>query len=86
MTHLPTRLIGALNSREFQERLARRGRRVGVTLSSDLSAQLEAYYRLLSAWNRKINLTGLDLAEPTPEAVDESHDLSLAASPDAVDR
>jgi 16S rRNA (guanine527-N7)-methyltransferase len=28
------------------------------------------YYRLLAAWNERINLTGLDLSEPTPEALD----------------
>lgn len=59
-----------MNSREFQDRLTRRGRRAGVALASDLAAQLEAYYRLLSAWNRKINLTGLNLSDLPPEAID----------------
>ena len=59
-----------LNSGEFQERLTRRGRRAGVTLTPDLAAQLEAFYRLLSAWNRKINLTGLNLSELPPDAID----------------
>jgi 16S rRNA (guanine527-N7)-methyltransferase len=31
---------------------------------------LEIYYRLLSTWNRKINLTGLDLSELGPESLD----------------
>lgn len=59
-----------MTSREFQERVRRRARRAGVTTSSELIAQLEAYYRLLAAWNTKINLTGVDLGDLPPEAVD----------------
>jgi len=59
-----------VTSREFQERLRRRATRAGITLSGDVAARLEAYLRLLEAWNRKINLTGFDLAEPTPETLD----------------
>lgn len=59
-----------MNSREFQDRLTRRARRAGVALSPSLAAQLETYYRLLATWNQKINLSGLNLAEPTPEALD----------------
>lgn len=59
-----------MTSREFQERLAKRTRRVGISLATDVSSQLEAYYRLLSKWNERINLTGLDLTEPTPDALD----------------
>ncbi len=32
--------------------------------------KLETYYRLLATWNAKINLSGLDLAELSPEALD----------------
>src|SRR5688572_2508283 len=59
-----------MNSRDFQERLLRRARRAGVTLNAETGARLEVYYRLVSTWNQKINLTGLSLAEPTPEALD----------------
>jgi 16S rRNA (guanine527-N7)-methyltransferase len=59
-----------LNSSEFQRRLARRARRAGLTLPVELAAQLEAYYRLLAAWNAKINLTGLKLSEASPDAID----------------
>lgn len=59
-----------MTSREFQDRLSRRARRAGVTLGAPLAARLEAYYRLLSAWNAKINLTGLKLSEFAPEALD----------------
>lgn len=57
-----------MSSREFQSRLSRRARRVGVTIRPALGAQLEIYYRLLAAWNQKMNLTGLDLS--APDAVD----------------
>ena len=59
-----------MNSRDFQDRLARRAKRAGVTVPLQLAAQIEAYYRLLATWNQKINLTGMDLAEPTPETID----------------
>jgi 16S rRNA (guanine527-N7)-methyltransferase len=59
-----------INSREFQERLIRRIKRAGVTVPADVPVRLEIYYRLLATWNQKINLTGLSLAEPTPEALD----------------
>jgi 16S rRNA (guanine527-N7)-methyltransferase len=59
-----------MNAREFQERLMRRARRASVTLSAELGSKLEVYYRLLATWNQKMNLTGLNLAEPTPEALD----------------
>jgi 16S rRNA (guanine527-N7)-methyltransferase len=59
-----------LTRREFQDRLARRARRAGVTLTPELADQLEAYYRLLATWNTKINLTGLRLSEISPDALD----------------
>jgi 16S rRNA (guanine527-N7)-methyltransferase len=59
-----------LTSREFQDRLARRARRAGVTLPAELAEKLEAYYRLLATWNTKINLTGLRLSEISPDALD----------------
>ena len=59
-----------MNSREFQDRLTRRANRAGVTLSVALAAKLEIYYRLLAWWNQKINLSGMELTEATPEALD----------------
>ena len=59
-----------MSSREFQERLTRRGRRSGVTISPSLATRLEVYFKLLTAWNSKMNLTGLDLAEQGPAALD----------------
>ena len=59
-----------MTSREFQERLSRRVRRAGITLDPALGGRLETYFRLLATWNRRINLSGLDLDDPTPEALD----------------
>jgi 16S rRNA (guanine527-N7)-methyltransferase len=59
-----------VSSREFQDRLTRRARRVGVTVSPALATKLEAYFKLLAAWNARMNLTGLDLAEQSPAAID----------------
>lgn len=59
-----------MTSREFQDKLSRRARRAGVSLTTELGARLEAYYRLLAVWNAKINLTGLRLSECSPEALD----------------
>ncbi len=59
-----------MTSREFQDRIVRRTRRLGVSVSAELGAKLEVYYRLLAAWNTKINLTGLELTDPTPETLD----------------
>ena len=59
-----------MTSREFQERIGRRARRVGVPVPPELGSKLEIYYRLLTTWNTKINLTGLDLTDPSPETLD----------------
>lgn len=59
-----------MTSREFQDRLARRARRAGVTVGAELAARLETYYRLLTTWNSKINLAGLALSDAAPEALD----------------
>jgi 16S rRNA (guanine527-N7)-methyltransferase len=39
-------------------------------MPSSLGTRLETYYRLLATWNQKINLSGIDLSEPTPDALD----------------
>ncbi len=59
-----------MNSKEFQGRLARRARRVGLVLPAQLATQLEVYYRLLTTWNTKINLTGLKLSGTPADAID----------------
>jgi len=59
-----------VNSRAFQERLSAQARLAGLEVSTKLSEDLEAYYQLLTRWNRKINLTGLDPADLAPETLD----------------
>ena len=39
-------------------------------MSPVLTDRLESYYRLLASWNKKINLTGFNLTEMTPESID----------------
>ena len=58
------------SSREFIDKLTRRARRAGINLDPDLGRRLEAYYRVLSVWNAKINLTGFNLTDVAPEVVD----------------
>jgi 16S rRNA (guanine527-N7)-methyltransferase len=59
-----------MTSREFLDRVRRRAKRADVQLSEDLLGRLETYFRLLTAWNAKINLTALDLVRDTDKAVD----------------
>jgi 16S rRNA (guanine527-N7)-methyltransferase len=59
-----------MTSREFSDRVKRRARKGGLHLSAELLEQLEAYFRLLGAWNAKINLTALDLERDPDKAVD----------------
>jgi 16S rRNA (guanine527-N7)-methyltransferase len=59
-----------VTSREFQDRLSRRAKRASVSVTPQLTLRLETYFRLLETWNRKINLTGLNLAEATPDTID----------------
>src|SRR3979490_2129499 len=57
-----------MTSREFQERLSRRARKAYVSLTAPVVDRLEAYYRLLTRWNTKVNLTALQLEELTDPA------------------
>jgi 16S rRNA (guanine527-N7)-methyltransferase len=59
-----------MNGREFKERLSRRVRKAGISVTPVLSERLWIYFQLLAKWNAKINLTGLDLQDPTPEGLD----------------
>src|SRR4051812_32713562 len=67
--------------REFKERLSRRARRAGIAVPAGLSDRLWVYFQLLAKWNAKINLTGLDLDDPTPEAIDRLLIEPLLAAP-----
>ena len=59
-----------MTSREFFARVRRRARKADVQPSGDLLEKLETYFRLLTAWNAKINLTALDLVREPDKAVD----------------
>lgn len=51
-------------------RILRRARRVGLSPSPPLVAELESYLELLARWNRRMNLTALAVDPPSDEAID----------------
>jgi 16S rRNA (guanine527-N7)-methyltransferase len=55
---------------EFRDRLARRTRFAKAPLTVPMLDPLEAYLRLLTLWNAKINLTALPLEPPTDQTFD----------------
>lgn len=59
-----------MNAREFRERLQRRAKKAGITVSPEVVSRVEIYYRLLATWNQKINLTSLNLREASDESFD----------------
>jgi 16S rRNA (guanine527-N7)-methyltransferase len=69
-----------VTSLEFRDRLARRARRGKAHLTLAMLDPLEAYFRLLTQWNAKINLTALLLENPTDETFDRLFVEPLAAS------
>ena len=70
-----------MTSLEFRDRLARRARRAKAPLTLAMLGPLEAYFRLLTLWNAKINLTALPLEAPTDETFDRLLVEPLAAAP-----
>ena len=65
---------------EFRDRLARRARRAKAPLTLEMLEPLELYFRLLTQWNAKINLTALPLDNPTDETFDRLLVEPIAAS------
>ena len=60
-----------MSAKRLRERIARRGRQVGLDLPIALVEGLETYYLELARWNRKINLTAFELTdEGSDPAVD----------------
>ena len=59
-----------MTSLEFRDRIARRTRRAKAPIALDMLDPLEAYFRLLTHWNAKVNLTALPLDAPTDETFD----------------
>ena len=70
-----------MTGREFKERLSRRTKKVGIAIAPALSEQLWVYFQLLAKWNAKINLTALDLVDPTPDGIDRLLIEPLLAAP-----
>ncbi len=54
--------------KRLKERIVRRGRDAGLDLQAALVDGLEAYYRELARWNRKINLTAFELPDDGSDA------------------
>ena len=54
----------------FASLLSERAQKAGLPLEPTLSAALEVFFEVLRRWNRKINLTGLDLDALTVEGMD----------------
>jgi 16S rRNA (guanine527-N7)-methyltransferase len=55
---------------DFRSRLGERFETANFDPPAQLVDRLAVYYELLATWNQKINLSGMSLAEPTPEALD----------------
>ena len=70
-----------MTAREFKERLSRRAKKAGIAIPPPLTDRLWVYFQLLANWNAKINLTGLDLEDPTPEGIDRLLIEPLLAAP-----
>lgn len=58
----------------------RRASAVGLSIPPDLADRLEVYLSLLGRWNRRINLTGLEVDPPDAEAIDRLIIEPLAAA------
>ena len=69
-----------MTSLEFRDKLARRTRRAKAAITLEMLDPLEAYFRLLTQWNHKINLTALPLDAPTDETFDRLLVEPLAAA------
>ena len=59
-----------MNRSPFTKLLNERAQQAGLAMEGRLVSALEAYFELLRRWNRKINLTGLDLDALTAEGID----------------
>ena len=64
----------------FRDQLLNRLETVGVAIPDDEALdKIEAYFELLTRWNRTINLTALPLEKPTDETIDRLFTEALAA-------
>jgi 16S rRNA (guanine527-N7)-methyltransferase len=70
-----------LSSSAFLDLLKARAEAANISIESEAMDKLEAYFELLSHWNRRINLTSLPLEPPTEHAVDRLFIEPLIAAP-----
>jgi 16S rRNA (guanine527-N7)-methyltransferase len=56
--------------RDVAVRILKRTTKAGITASAELVGALAVYLDLLARWNRRINLTALDVDPPGDEAID----------------
>lgn len=54
----------------FAQQLAERAHAAGVALDETLSSGIQTYFEILRRWNRRINLTGLNLDALTTDGID----------------
>ena len=59
-----------MRSAQFRERLLERGGRAKVALPAEAVDRIEAYYQLLTHWNKRINLSALPLETMSDQAID----------------
>lgn len=55
---------------DFPARIAARAALVEAPVTAEIATALSAYLELLGRWNRKINLTSLDVDPPSDDAID----------------
>jgi len=59
-----------MSENTFRELLRRRAEGADVSLNPMIEDDLTSYFRLLTHWNHRINLTSLQLEPPTAQSVD----------------
>lgn len=61
-------------------RIVGRGARAGISVPPNIVERLDAFLQLLAKWNRKINLTALEIDPPSDDAIDRLLIEPLAAA------
>jgi 16S rRNA (guanine527-N7)-methyltransferase len=59
-----------MSGRDLRERIRRRAQRASVEIAPEKLALLESYMVLLQLWNRRINLTSLQIDPVSDDAID----------------
>lgn len=65
----------------FRQHLASRASEVGLALEDSVAERMDIYYSLLSRWNKKINLTSIDLDSLSDAGMDRLFVEPLLAAP-----